>query len=280
MSPFQKNVLVLGGSSGCVSNIAVDYLSQSNEYRCLSAGRSAFTDRGDATPTFFYYDVFDVGGTDRLLKNLRESNNTVHAIINCISTGSKISYDTTMIAQLNYVSLNAVIYLASELNATLIQMSSLKVGSPESTDPYQLEGTSTWLGARSPYAWSKLSAELKLMNSKLKNYTLLRIGLMDSPHGKKFYTRVRTVCNFQVNVTEEEDLYESLGLALENRGRRVCNVVSHPESNLSFYKRMSNRWCLLPIPVWLFNFTFGRLLPTKMIDYVSPTCDFSYAVPL
>jgi len=276
----KQNVLVLGGSSGCVSNIAVDYLTSSDKYTCLAAGRSAFVSRNGVLPAFYHYDVFEVGGTQRLLDQIQKDQITIHTVINCISTGSKVSYDTTMIAHLNYVSLNAVIHIASTLGATLIQMSSLKVGSPESKDPLQLEGNPHWLGARSPYAWSKLAAELKLMNSTLADYSLLRIGLMDSPHGKKFYTRVRAVCDFKVKVTREKDLYDAFGAALQEKGRRVCNVHSKCESNMAFYKRMSNRDFLLPVPLGLFNFVFGRFMPTKMIDYVDPSYDFSYAIPL
>jgi hypothetical protein len=276
----QQNVLVLGGSSGCVSNIAVDFLTSSKEYTCLAAGRSPFVASGGITPTFYQYDVFEEGGTQCLIDTLKKNHGTIYAIINCISTGSKVSYDTTMIAQLNYVSLCAVIHIASIFQAKLIQMSSLKVGSPESNDPFQLEGKPNWLGARSPYAWSKLAAELKLMNSNLENYSLLRIGLMDSPHGQKFYTRVRAVCDFKVTVTTEEDLHESFCEALINDGKRVCNVLSHSENNVSFYKRMSNRWCLLHMPVSLFNFIVGRCMPTKMIDYVDSSFDFSYVIPM
>ena len=64
------------------------------------------------------------------------------------------------------------------------------------------------------------------------------------------------------------------------KGRHTISVKSHKEGNGEFYSRMAGgRWCFPGMPVWLFNFVFGHLLPTKLIDYCDPTGDFTYRLP-
>lgn len=289
----EKKVVVLcGGGSGCVTNIICDRLMEKSaeEYFLIVAGRTPMEPRNGVDVPFIKFDLFAENATDNLLesvetllKNQPKDNKVpkkVTAVINSISTGGKISYDTTYIAFLNYVSMNAMIHLATKLSATLVHMSSMKVGEPESFDPKVLEGGAIWKGARSPYAWSKLAAELKLMNSDLKNMSFIRIGLMDSEWGRKFYTRVRAVCDFRVVVTAEQDLQDEIEKAIVKKGRHITTVDHHIESNLKFYTRMSGRWLLFRMPVFIFNFVFGNLMPTKMIDYINPANDTSYKLPL
>jgi len=276
-----STVLILGGASGCVANIIIDRLmSDKKKYTCVVAGRSAPWARDGREVAFIKYDIFEKGSTEKLIATVERDFGKCSAIVNCISTGGKVSYDTTKIAYLNYCSANTLVHLATELKATLVHMSSLKVGNPEDFDHESLEGMPPWAGARSPYAWSKLACELKLTTSTLKDYSFVRIGLMDSEHAKKFYTRVRAVCNFKVKVTEEDDLQEAIETAIKAKGRHIVSVDAHPEDNYTFYRRMSGRSCLFVCPVGAFNWFFGNMLPTKMIDYVDPTHNFEYKMPL
>jgi hypothetical protein len=278
----KKVVLLCGGGTGCVTNIICDRLmSKSDDYFLIVAGRTPMEPRDGVPVPFVKYDLFEEGSTDNLIKSVQYILNTQHAdadsgvpkkvtaIVNSISTGGKVSYDTSMIAFLNYVSMNVMVHLSKSFDATLVHMSSLKVGNPEHFDHTVLEGGALWKGARSPYAWSKLAAELKLLSS----------GLMESPHAKKFYTRVRCVCDFPVAVTQEAILQNAIEDAIVAKGRHIVACAHQTESNVAFYKRMSGRWFLFQLPVFLFNFIFGNLLPTKMIDYVSPNHDFKYMLP-
>lgn len=304
----KKVVLLCGGGSGCVTNIICDRLmKKSDEYFLIVAGRTPMKDRDGVPVNFIHFDLFEENACGNLIRNvgklLSEARdgeddgvvpNKVTAIINSISTGGKVSYDTSMIAFLNYVSVNAMVYLAETLGSSLIHMSSMKVGQPDDFNPKVLEkkkgeassvnvnnesNAVVWKGARSPYAWSKLAAELKLVSSDLKDMSFVRIGLVDSRHAVKFYTRVRMVCDFPVTVTEERDLQDSIEEAIHKKGRHVTTVKSHVESNYAFYRRMSNRILLFQIPVWLFNFIFGSLMPTKMMDYIHPSCSTTYKLP-
>lgn len=272
-------VLVLGGASGCVSNIVVDGLCDQDKYDVVCAGRTPMKARGDKTVTFLPFDIFEKGGTNRLIAAAKKQG-SCKAVVNCISTGGKVSYDTTKIAYLNYCAVNAFIHIAKELKATLLHMSSFKVGLPERFNADICEGMEPWNGARSPYAWSKLAAELKLSNSDLEDMSYIRIGLMDSPHAKRFYTRVRATCDFPVKVTDEIDLKDAIFDAVEAKGRHLISVKTHAEQCPAFYKRMSGRTCIAVFPRWLFDYTFGKLLPTKMIDYCDSSGDFTYALPL
>ena len=85
-----------------------------------------------------------------------DAEGPTNIVINCMSTGGKASYDTTLIALLNYRSLEHVANLSRDVNAKLIQMSSLKANFSPGMDP------SVYNGPRSPYAWSKLAADLFL----------------------------------------------------------------------------------------------------------------------
>eukprot|EP00559_Dactyliosolen_fragilissimus_P007053 CAMPEP_0184857182 /NCGR_PEP_ID=MMETSP0580-20130426/2350_1 /TAXON_ID=1118495 /ORGANISM="Dactyliosolen fragilissimus" /LENGTH=255 /DNA_ID=CAMNT_0027352633 /DNA_START=50 /DNA_END=814 /DNA_ORIENTATION=+ len=250
----EKAVVVLcGGGSGCVTNIICDRLMRkSEEYFLIVAGRTPMPPRDEKSIDFIHFDIFEQNAGENLINEINKLigtkgiacgvQNKVSAVINSISTGGKISYDTTKIAYLNYVSVNFMVNLAKSLNCALVHMSSLKVGQPENFDPTQLESEPAWRGARSPYAWSKLAAELKLLNSDLQDMSLIRIGLLDSLHAKKFYTRVRVVCDFPVTITEEKDLQNTIEKAIHAKGRHIVTVEHHVESNLQFYRRMSNRW--------------------------------------
>ena len=158
-----------------------------------------------------------------------------------------------MIAMLNYVSVNSMIHLAKTFNSTLIHMSSLKVGSSEDFNP---ACDFLWRGPRSPYAWSKLAAELKLLSSDLNNISFIRIGLMDSIHAKKFYQRVRACVNFKVAVTQEKTLQDAIEEAIVAKGRKFKTCDYDLVDNLPFYRRMSGRYFLLIFPVWFFNFVW------------------------
>jgi dTDP-4-dehydrorhamnose reductase len=278
-----KVVILMGGGSGCVSNIIADrMMAKPDKYYLIAVGRTPMEDREGKRVPFIKYDLFVKGQLDSLIQSLREMSGDmeVAAVINCISTGGKLSYDTTKIAYLNYLATNTILHLAKQFSATLVHMSSMKVGTPESSDPYQTEGTPPWKGARSPYAWSKLAAELKLNTSDQKDMTFIRIGLMESEWGKRFYTRVRMYVDFPVAVTQEDDLQNAIEDAIAAKGRHITTCRFTKEMNGAFYKRMSGRCCLLKMPVTLFNYTFGSFLPTKMIDYVDPTHDFTYMLPL
>jgi hypothetical protein len=294
----KKVVLMCGGGTGCVTNIICDRLmSKSDDYFLIVAGRTPMEPRDGVPVPFVKYDIFEEGSTENLIKSVQYILNTQHAdyansgvpkkvtaIVNSISTGGKVSYDTSMIAFLNYVSMNVMVHLSKTFDdATLVHMSSLKVGNPEDFDHTVLEkgvgAQLLWKGARSPYAWSKLAAELKLLSSDLKGMSFIRIGLMESPHAKKFYTRVRAVCDFPVAVTQEAILQNAIEDAIVAKGRHIVACAHQTESNVAFYKRMSGRWFLFQLPLFLFNFIFGNLLPTKMIDYVSPNHDFKYMLP-
>ena len=202
-----KTILMLGGGSGCVANIICDCLTDlDNDYKVVVAGRTKMEPRNGTEVDFIPFDMYEEHASDGLIKTVTEEFGDVSAVVNCISTGGKISYDTTEIAYKNYVSVNSMVNLAKGLDASLVHMSSMKVGNPEDFSPAQIEGKPAWRGARSPYAWSKLAAELKLTTSDVKNMSFIRIGLMDSPHALKFYTRVRAYCDFRVTVTKEKDL--------------------------------------------------------------------------
>lgn len=273
------NVLILGGGSGCVSNIIVDRLFlYPDKYNVIVAGRTPMVPRNGGEVCFHKYDIYVEGSLQQLIDNLIQHWKTIDTVVNCIASGGKLSYNTTQIAYLNYVSVNTIVHIAKTFNATLIHMSSLKVGSPEDFDFRAVEKCSPWLGPRSPYAWSKLAAELKLLNSDLQNVTLVRIGLMDSKHGLKFYTRVRMICNFNVKVTFEKDLQDAIELSISSKGKHTVNVEHHIEQNVAFQRRLSGRTFLLRCPLWIFNFIFGRLLPTKMLDYVDPQGSFEYCL--
>jgi dTDP-4-dehydrorhamnose reductase len=276
------NVLVLGGASGCVSNIIVDRLcTKPGKFTVIVAGRTPMAPRDDLVPKFIPYNIFGNGALKGLLESLKDYGD-VHAVVNCICTGGKTSYDTTQVAYLNYVAMSVMVELCKALKAKLVHMSSLKVGSPESFDWTSIEqGPAPWTGPRSPYAWSKLAAELKLLNSDLPDMSFIRIGLMDSPHGKKFYTRVRMITDFNVKVTTEEDLQDAIELAIGATGRYTTCVMHHIETNVNFQYRMSGgRWLVLYVPYFLFNFFFAHLLPTKLLDYTDPNSTFDYKLPL
>jgi hypothetical protein len=257
-------------------------MARPDKYYLIVAGRTPMVERDGKVPAFIKYDLFVKGQLHGLMDsiNMMKGDMQVAAVINCLSTGGKLSYDTTKIAYLNYLATNVVLHLTKSFNATLVHMSSMKVGTPESQDPFQTEGCPPWKGARSPYAWSKLAAELKLTTSDQKDMSFIRIGLMESEWGKRFYTRVRMYVDFPVAVTQEEDLQNAIEDAIEKKGRHITTCRFEKEMNSAFYKRMSGRCCLLKMPVWLFNYTFGNLLPTKMIDYVDPEHDFKYMLPL
>lgn len=271
-----KTILVMGGASGCVANIVREHLAANKKkYRVVVAGRTAPVSGTE----FVHFDLFE-SDHDEFIQSLATNYGPIHAVVNCVSTGGKLSYDTTLIPMLNYVSANLMVALATQLDATLVHMSSLKVGTPEDTSTKSMSRPLVWRGPRSPYAWSKLAAEQKLLLSDLKDMSFIRIGLMDSVHGKKFYTRVRTYVNFPVTITKEEDLCAAIEEAIVAKGRHTISVKSHKEGNGEFYSRMAGgRWCFPGMPVWLFNFVFGHLLPTKLIDYCDPTGDFTYRLP-
>lgn len=277
-----KVVLLCGGGSGCVSNIIADRLmSKVGKYKLIVAGRTPMQPREGKDVPFVKFDIFQKGSLDSLVNEVKQFSDglEIAAVVNCVSTGGKLSYDTTKIAYLNYVSTNALIHLATTLKCNLVHMSSMKVGTPENPSPTQMEGMPPWKGARSPYAWSKLAAELKMTCSDVKDMSFIRIGLMDSPHGKRFYTRVSVTCDFNIAVTQEADLQDAIETAIAAKGRHIVTCPFTKQTNAQFYRRMAGRSWIPTVPVFCFNYVFGNCIPSKMIDYVDPEHDFAYWGP-
>jgi dTDP-4-dehydrorhamnose reductase len=267
-----SNVLVLGGGTGCVSNIVVDYLIKT-KCNFITAGRTPY--EKDKKIIHFKYDIFEKGSTDEIIKFAKKKN--INCVINCICTGGKLSYDTTKIAFMNLAYMDTIVFISKELNASLIHFSSLKVGDINN-NPYRLEKEHVWYGPRSPYAYSKYSAEMRLINSKYYPMSVLRIGLVNTKYGEKFYTRFNVVSDNIVNVTSETEIYEMLNKAICNKNKNeIMYINSSPDKCMSkdFITSFSNDLYLY-IPHQLFDLFVNRCLPTKGLDYVSPNSSSEY----
>lgn len=266
------NILVLGGGTGCVSNIVVDYLL-ATKCNFITAGRTPY--KKETRITHIKYDIFENGSTDKLISVSKSSK--INCVINCICTGGKLSYDTTKIAFMNLAYVDTIVFISRQLNASLIHFSSLKVGDI-SFNPYRVEQERAWFGPRSPYAYSKYCAEMRLINANYTPLTILRIGLVDSDHGQKFYTRWNVVSDNIVNVTSVSELYKMLNEALCNTNRRkigFINSVADKRTSCDFVASFSDD-IYFYAPHQLFDLFVNRCLPTKGLDYVSPNSSSEY----
>ena len=264
-------ILLLGGGSGCMAQIVADTLI--DKCNLVVAGRTPIKDTFD----FIKFNVLESNATKKVLDVIQTKKYKVKTIINCVSTGSKVSYDTTKIAHLNFMFINLVIHLTNELSANLIHISSLKVGNILSSSPNEIYDHRVYSGPRSPYAWSKLAAEFKLYNSNLNNFSIIQIGLIDSiKHAKKFYSRVPLCTNHKLKVTKVADFEEDLMASLDKTGRRIVRSKYNEEISYKFCKRMSNKKFMFTMPSFLYNFFLGRMMPHKGLDYISPGSETSY----
>ena len=273
----KSNVLVLGGASGCVSNIVVDYLSKA-KCKFITAGRTEYDPRPNTTIPFLKYDIFEENSTEKLIAFAKKHN--INCIINCICTGGKLSYDTTKIGFMNLAYIDTIVHIAKSLTARLIHFSSLKVGDI-SVDPYRLEKESYWTGPRSPYCWSKYAAELRLLSANYFPLTVIRIGLVDSVHGKKFYTRNVMLGDNMVNVTMESELYDMLNESMkntDNKSIKYVNSVPVQMKDSEFGSSFSNSM-YISLSHKLLDLFANKMLPTKILDYVSPQSSSVYLGP-
>jgi dTDP-4-dehydrorhamnose reductase len=267
-----SKILVLGGGTGCVSNIVVDYLLKT-KCNFIVAGRTPH--EKDSEIIHFKYDIFKKGSTDKIIKFAKKNN--ISCVINCICACGKLSYDTTKIALMNLAYMDTIVFISRQLNASLIHFSSLKV-CDINFNPYRLEQEKCWFGPRSPYAYSKYAAEMRLVNSNYYPTSVLRIGLVDTEYGEKYYTRFSMVSDNIVNVTSENEIYEMLNKALCNTNKNeILYINSNPDKRVSsdFTTSFSDDIYFL-VPHQIYDFIFNRCLPTKLLDYVSPTSSSEY----
>ena len=267
-----SNILVLGGGTGCVSNIVVDYLIKT-KCNFITAGRTPY--EKDSKIIHFKYDIFEKGSTDNIIEFAKKNN--INCVINCICTGGKLSYDTTKIAYMNLAYIDTIVFISKKLNASLIHFSSLKVGDI-SDNPYRVEQEKVWFGPRSPYAYSKYAAEMRMVNSKYYPTSVLRIGLVNTEYGEKFYTRVKLVTDTIVNITSENEIYEMLNEAISNINKTdILYINSRPDKKIAtdFMTSFSDGLYLY-VPHQVLDFFINRCMPTKMLDYVSPNSSSEY----
>ena len=254
-----KTVLVLGGS-GCLANVLCEHFSDNGKYKVYFAGRNKPLNMSKDSK-FIYYDMFD----DKTYNDLKQLK-SVDVVINTIGTAGKLSYDTTKIAQMNYLITFNLIDLAKHYKCSIIHVSSYKVGDTTRDEP--ITSNEIWRGPRSPYAWSKLAAENNLLQSKVRNVSLIRIGLLTSKHAAKFYASPMAFDGY-VNVTTQEDFIISVQQALKSSG--TCVIGSHITKTkcIEYHKSMyGNRWELV-LPTCFFKI-ITSYLPHKMLDYADP----------
>jgi nucleoside-diphosphate-sugar epimerase len=269
------NVLVLG-TSGCLANILYDYFSKhKDDFNIYMAGRNKpFNLKNEKQ--LIYYDMFD----EKTYNNLKKIKK-IDVIINTIGTAGKLSYDTTKIAQMNYLITYNLIDLAKFYDCKIVHVSSYKVGDTTRNTPIKTD--EIWRGPRSPYAWAKLAAENNLLHSNIQNVVLIRIGLISSNYAAKFYAP-RVSFDGYVNVTQEKDFIKSIkkSLNVQTKGKEIIGSKIKKEKCLDYHKSMYGDRFEIVLPTVFFKI-ITSYLPHKMLDYADPdehTYEYGFPGPI
>ena len=238
------DLLVLGGDGGVVNTLIPFFNSKT-----IIVGRKTPVVEGDYD--FVCANIFDD------VKSIVSQVQSVKIILNCIGyAGADVSQNG-----LNLTSLKSIVKLAAHYNCRVIHLSTIKCNHLEFIEHPQRKFRVPF----SPYAWSKLAAELYLENH-WGNSSILRMGFLNSKFCVQYYNHSRILSSQQVHIVTPQDLWQIITEESRFSVFRKVNAVSYRQALHAFARQLTGKRFVLPVNARLISL-FTRLIPSKIFDY-------------